>query len=232
MGAGQNKVYLPAAGRPVLAWSLAWAGQVTEVGPVVLVIRPQDAEQAAEAVAAAGLTVAANEIGTSAVPVAGLAGAVAVVPGGSSRHQSEQAALDHLAGPIVAGLIDVVVIHDGARPLAGPELLRTVIRAAALHGGAVPTVPEDRVWQLDGDGRLNRPDPEHALHRVQTPQAFRAQPLLAAYAAALRDGLEGTDTSATLEGCPGVQVMAVPGRADNLKVTFAEDLRRAERLLS
>jgi 2-C-methyl-D-erythritol 4-phosphate cytidylyltransferase len=214
VGAGRNKVYLPLAGRPVIAWSLSWAAQVPEIGRVVLVIRPEDVEPAAEAVQAAGM-----------------GGIVEVVPGGSTRHRSEQAALDHLAGAIGAGTIDVVVIHDGARPLAGPDLLQQVVRAAARHGGAVPTVREDSAWPIDAEGRLTPPDADHQLHRVQTPQAFRAAPLLEAYAAARRDDVEGTDTAATLEGRPGVRVVTVPGRRSNLKVTFAEDLARAEEFL-
>ena len=214
VGAGQNKVYLPIAGRPVLSWSLSWAAEVAEVGRVVLVIRPQDEEPAAAAIAAAGM-----------------AGSVEVIAGGVTRHRSEQAALDHVSWPICAGSIDVVAIHDGARPLAGPDLLRDVIRAAAAHGGAVPTLPEHRAWPVDAAGRLTPPDAGHALHRVQTPQAFRAVPLLAAYAAALRDGVEGSDTSAALEGQPGLRVVSVPGHPENLKVTFADDLRRAEQLL-
>jgi len=218
VGSDRNKVYLPMAGRPVISWSLSWAADVAEIGRVVLVIRPEDEEAAAEAIAAAGLA-------RSGKPVE-------VITGGSTRHRSEQAALDHLAEAIGAGAIDVVAIHDGARPLAGPLLLQEVIRAAAAHGGAVPTVSEQRAWPVDAEGRLRPPDTDHGLHRVQTPQAFRAAPLLAAYAAALREGVEGTDTSAALEGRADLQVVAVPGRADNLKVTFAEDLRRAETLLS
>ena len=214
LGAERNKVYLPLAGRPVLSWSLSWAAEVPEIGPVLLVFRPQDEHLAAEAVAAAGLT-----------------GEVELVVGGITRHRSEQAALDRLAGPIGAGSLDVVVIHDGARPLAGAELLRAVIRAAAAHGGAVPTVPEQTAWAMDEAGRLRPPDHGRALHRVQTPQAFRATELLEAYAAALRDGLEGTDTSAALEGVPGIRVVSVPGRPENLKVTFVDDLVRAEKLL-
>jgi 2-C-methyl-D-erythritol 4-phosphate cytidylyltransferase len=215
VGAGRNKVYLPLGGRPVLSWSLSWAAEVPEVGRIVLVIRPQDEEQAAEAVAAAQLPLA-----------------VEVIHGGVTRHGSEQAALDHLSWPICAGSIDIVAIHDGARPLAGSALLRLVIQAAAAHGGAVPTLPEDSAWPVDAAGRLSRPGPDQMLHRVQTPQAFRSVPLLAAYAEALRNGTEGTDTSAALEGRSGVRVISVPGHAENLKVTFADDLARAERLLT
>jgi 2-C-methyl-D-erythritol 4-phosphate cytidylyltransferase len=217
VGGELNKVYLPLAGRPVIAWSLAWAREVPEVGPVVLVIRPEDAAHAAHAVEAAGLE------------AAGL-GSVAVVTGGSTRHRSEQAALDHLTPAIEAGELDVVVIHDGARPLAGARLLRTVIRTAAEHGGAVPTIPETTAWPL-ADGALHPPAAGISLHRVQTPQAFRAKALLDAYAEAARTGIEGTDTAAAFEEVAGIDVIAVPGSPDNLKVTFAPDLLRADALL-
>lgn len=215
VGAGQNKVYLPLGGRPVVSWSLAWADQVPEVGRVILAIRPQDEEPAREAVTAARIRLP-----------------VEVIHGGVTRHASEQNALDHLSWPICAESLKVVAIHDGARPLAGPALLRTVIHAAAKHGGAVPTLPESDAWAVDEAGRLTPPTVGTALHRVQTPQAFRARPLLEAYAQALRDGTEGTDTSAALEGRRDSRVVAVPGRPGNLKVTFAEDMERAEALLS
>jgi 2-C-methyl-D-erythritol 4-phosphate cytidylyltransferase len=211
VGGELNKVYLPLAGRPVISWSLAWAREVAEVGPVVLVIRPFDAAHAAAAVEAAGLHT------------------VTVVDGGATRHQSEQAALDHLEPAIRAGELDVVVIHDGARPLAGADLLRAVINTAAEHGGAVPTVAEASAWPLV-DGALH--PPADSLHRVQTPQAFRARALLDAYRAAAAAGVEGTDTASAFETVAGIDVMAVPGSPDNLKVTFAPDLARAQALLS
>jgi 2-C-methyl-D-erythritol 4-phosphate cytidylyltransferase len=215
LGGERNKVYLPVAGKPMISWSLAWAAQTREVGPVVLVIRPQDDDVATEAIAAAGLD-----------------RAVAIVRGGATRHRSEEAALDHLAGAISAGDVDVVAIHDGARPLAGADLLRTAIHAAARHGGAVPTVPDDRAWLVDGKGHLRPPAAGTWLHRVQTPQAFRALPLLEAYSRARLSGIEGTDTAAALEGVSGLRVVRVPGLEANVKVTFAPDLALAERLLS
>ena len=72
-----------------------------------------------------------------------------------------------------------------------------------------------------------------ALVGVQTPQAFGAATLLAAYAQAAADGFDGTDTGATLERYqPDVRIVAVPSTPANLKVTFADDLRVVEALLS
>jgi 2-C-methyl-D-erythritol 4-phosphate cytidylyltransferase len=220
-GAGRNKVYLPLAGRPVISWSLRLAVEVDAVGPVVLVARRADGEDATAAVAAAGLD-----------------RPVRIVEGGDTRHGSELAALDALEPLVAAAEVDVVAIHDGARPLAGPDLLRRVILAAHDHGGAVPTVPVAGVWRRDAYGGLVPPEvgddvPGGGLHGVQTPQAFHARPLLDAYAASRVTGFEGTDTASTLERfAPGLTVVAVPGDPANLKVTFGGDLTAAERLLS
>jgi 2-C-methyl-D-erythritol 4-phosphate cytidylyltransferase len=67
---------------------------------------------------------------------------------------------------------------------------------------------------------------------VQTPQAFRAGPLLAAYRAAARHGFEGTDTASTVERFTGLPVRAVPSSVTNLKVTYPADVAVAAALLA
>lgn len=215
LGAEVNKVYLPLAGRPVLSWSFAWAARLPDVQRFVLVIRPQDRALAERMLA-------------EAWPGLG----VELVTGGPTRHASEQAALDHLAAPIHDGTVGLVAIHDGARPLAGTRLFRAVLDAAAATGGAVPGVP--------ATGLLPVPTPDggtqavaEQLVRVQTPQAFRAGPLLEAYRAAREGGYVGTDTAACLEAYSGsgLTIQVVPGHRYNIKVTYAGDLPLAERLL-
>ena len=66
---------------------------------------------------------------------------------------------------------------------------------------------------------------------VQTPQAFQAKALLAAYRAAEGDGFRGTDTAACLERYADVRIRGVPAPATNLKITFPEDVAVAERIL-
>lgn len=219
VGAELNKVYLPLAGRRVISWSFVWARQVPCVVRFVLVVRRQDADLARAVLAA---------------EVPGLA--VDVVPGGRTRHDSEQAALDLLAPSVTSGELDVVALHDGARPLAGPRLVEAVVTAAATAGGAVPTLPAEDLLTVDGDGHPAAsalPGPGRGrLERVQTPQAFRAADLLAAYAAAAADGYQGTDTASSLEAYSRVAVRTVPGSRRNLKVTYPHDLLLAEHLLA
>jgi len=119
-----------------------------------------------------------------------------------------------------------VAIHDGARPLASAALFRAVIDVAAGDGAAVPGVPAGRLNTVDGG---LAPDD---LVAVQTPQAFAASTLLAAYDAADADGFTGTDTAACLERYADVTVRAVDGERRNLKITYPDDLRLAEELIA
>ena len=151
---------------------------------------------------------------------------MALVDGGPSRHASEWNALRAVAAHVESGRTEVVVVHDGARPLAGPALFDAVVAAARECGGALPAVPARGLVTA-----ALRPAPG-PLVGVQTPQAFRAAPLLAAYRSAERDGFEGTDTAATFVRYAGLPVRAVPSSATNLKVTWPEDLTLAEALLS
>lgn len=207
VGAAVNKVLLPLRGVPVLVWSVRDALALPDVRRLVLVVRPEDRPAVESAVA--------PHLGDREVHV---------VDGGATRHASEWAALRVLAPEIEAGEVDVVVVHDGARPLAGRPLWQAVVSAAREVGGAIPVVPVTGLVGAD----LGPVDP--SVGGVQTPQAFRAGDVLAAYRAAADDGFEGTDTSACVAAYRDVDVAAVAGSPLNLKVTFPEDVALAEEL--
>lgn len=209
-GSHTNKVLLPLAGRRVFTWSLRWARLLPEVCRTILVIREQDRD-----VIEATLT---REVGPPAVDV---------VVGGSSRHGSEWEALRLLAPEIEAGDIDVVVIHDAARPLAGSDLWAEVIAAATTSGAAIPADDHGHLATLDGSDL-----PDQRVVAVQTPQAFAAGPLLEAYRRADAEGFVGTDTASCIERYAELPVHCVPGDAGNIKITFPDDLFIAERLLA
>ena len=207
VGSATNKVLLPLGDTPVLAWSVRAALSLADVGRLVLVARAGEEDAVREAVA--------PELGDREA---------LLVSGGATRHGSEWRALQVLAAEIDDGTIDVVAIHDGARPLAGPELFAAVLGAAREHGGAIPAAPQPGLVSRDlrevpGD-----------LVGVQTPQAFRAGPLLTAYRAADTDGFEGTDTAATFARYADGRVAAVPSGPLNLKITFPDDVGLATRL--
>ena len=207
VGAGSNKVLLPLGDRPVLAWSVLDALALAAVRRVLVVVRPGEHDLVAEALEP---HLGASEVG--------------VVEGGATRHASEWNALLALRTEIEAGELDVVAIHDGARPLAGAPLFEATIAAAREHGGAIPCVRLPGLLALDGHAL----PPE--LDGVQTPQAFRAAELLASYTAAERDGFDGTDTAGCWARYTDLPVAAVPSTPRNLKITFPEDLTLALRL--
>ncbi|SMC96245.1 2-C-methyl-D-erythritol 4-phosphate cytidylyltransferase [Kibdelosporangium aridum] len=207
VGRNINKVYLPIAGRPVLAWSLEAFASHPDIGPLVLVTRPQDVDHVEKVVA--GMD-------------------VDVVSGGDTRQGSELAALRHLAGRIKAGEIDAVLIHDGARPLVSPELVAAVLQAARKYGGAIPGMVSEDLALATGEHVTPITD---ELVAVQTPQGFLAAPLLAAYERAAEEGFVGTDTASCIEQFTDIEVHWVPGEQRNLKITFGHDLVVAERIL-
>ena len=209
VGGDVNKVLLPLGEGTVLSRSVVVALALPDVVRVVVVARAGEEDAVAAAV------VPHLALNCDLEPV--------LVTGGATRHDSEWAALGLLAADIRAGTIDVVAIHDGARPLADADLFTRVLAAAREHGGAIPVVPVTAL--LDADGAVR----DAAV--VQTPQAFLAAPLLASYARAASDGFIGTDTASCLEKYADVRVVAVPSTPRNLKVTFPEDVGLARALL-
>jgi 2-C-methyl-D-erythritol 4-phosphate cytidylyltransferase len=211
VGAEVNKVLLPLDGVPVVARSVRTACRVPGVRRVVLVVR--DGEQ--DAVSAA-VRPCLDENGPE----------VAMVTGGATRHLSEWAALSLLAPAIEAGEIDVVGMHDAARPLAGEALYESVLAAAERMGGAIPVARLDDLVAVDGS------DLPEVLVGVQTPQAFRAADLLAAHRAAAAEGFEATDTAGILATYSDVRIAAVDSSQANLKLTIAHDFAAAEALMA
>lgn len=211
VGADGNKAYLPLAGRSMVAWSLNVVTRVPEIARTVLVYRRGERDLAGDTVTAELPAVTAE-----------------LVEGGESRHASEFNVLRYLADDIESGAVDVVLIHDAARPLAGLDMFVTALSVAREFGGAIPalTIPDVVLGGIEPtSGGAN-------LVRVQTPQAFRARPLLHAYRAAAADGFEGTDTSSCIEKYTDEQVRTFPGEEGNLKVTYAHDVALAGCLLT
>lgn len=212
-GGGSNKVYLPLAGEHLITWSLRAMAALPGLVRLVLVIRDEDRAMARALLDA------------EPAPVA-----VDLVDGGATRHESEYHALRTLAPAVAAGAVEVVVIHDGARPLPSPGLVRAVVDTAARQGGAVPGIPAGDLVEVADDATVRRRlGTDHV--RVQTPQAFAAGPLLAAYDAAAADGFTGTDTSACVQRYSQASVRWVPGEVDNIKVTLPADLAQAEAII-
>ena len=207
---GGRKQFLPLAGHPVASWSVRAALSVAD--GVVLVVPEADGGDAEDPLPAPGTS------GDDAY------GATAVVTGGVTRADSVRAGL-----AVVPAGTSVVIVHDAARPLAGPDLFAAVVAAvrAGDVDGAVPVVPVADTLKRVRGARVVATVDRDDLVAIQTPQAFTADALRAAHAG----GGDATDDAGLLEAA-GLSVATVPGDPRNLKLTRPEDLALAEALLA
>ncbi len=149
-------------------------------------------------------------------------GVDAVVPGGTTRSASVRAGL-----AAVPGDADIVLVHDGARPLAPIALFEAVI--AAVRNGAdcaIPAIPVANTVKRVAEGRVLETVDRADLVEVQTPQAFAAAALRAAHV----NEPDATDDAALIESGGGT-VVIVEGDPGNLKLTHPQDLAVARALL-
>ncbi|HEX2280137.1 MAG TPA: 2-C-methyl-D-erythritol 4-phosphate cytidylyltransferase [Thermomicrobiales bacterium] len=201
-----DKVVLPLAGRPMLAWSLRALEQAGTIGPVVVVAGSHTLEAVGRLVRDEGL----HKVH-------------AVVAGGERRQDSVSAGLEALPEGI-----EIVVTHDGARPLAGPELFDRCAAAAAEGGAAIAATPvADTLKRVAGELITSTVD-RSGLWAAQTPQAFRLD--LLRKAMTLSSDETVTDEARLCE-VAGLPVTVVPSSLANLKVTRAEDIPVADALL-
>jgi 2-C-methyl-D-erythritol 4-phosphate cytidylyltransferase/2-C-methyl-D-erythritol 2,4-cyclodiphosphate synthase len=162
---------------------------------------------------------------------------VAVVAGGETRTESVRCGLNALPPEI-----EIVLVHDAARPLVSAALIDSIIEASARLGAAVPGLPlSDTVKRVDGDGIVQATLPRTAevngevlsgLTMVQTPQGAQVALLREAYAVHDRSPQsEATDEASLIEAAGGT-VAVVVGEVANIKITRPEDIALAERLLT
>jgi 2-C-methyl-D-erythritol 4-phosphate cytidylyltransferase len=148
-----------------------------------------------------------------------------VVAGGKSRQESVQRGVNALDQKV-----ELVAIHDGARPLITWQLIDRCIRAGNTYGAAAPAIPvKDTIKTVEGGIVVNTPE-RAKLRAVQTPQVFDLDLLQGALLKAQQDGAEVTDDCSAVERL-GMKIKIVEGDEKNLKVTTPMDLKIAEMLL-
>jgi 2-C-methyl-D-erythritol 4-phosphate cytidylyltransferase len=190
----------------VLAWSLASAIASAAFARIVVVVRPNIARGAIEAIV------------RSRAPDA------RVVTGGDTRTQSSWAAL------AAADDADVIAIHDSARPFVPPSLFVRCIEVARAEGSAVAGLPlADTVRRADETGVAIEEVSREGLWSAQTPQAFQCT-ILERARVAVGDRSFGDDAAAVRAA--GLPVRMVLGERRNLKITTMEDLAYARELVA
>ena len=202
---GPDKLRMEVGGLPLLAWTVSAAAQAATVRRIIVVSRTDRVNVLAEQpwIRAVGAT---------------------VVVGGARRQ-------DSVASGVEASDGEVVLIHDGARPLVRPELFDRVAWAAREHGTAVPVVPVPESMRRIVDGRIVGILDKIDLYRSQTPHGAKRQVILGAYKRQDPRAPESFIDETALIQSTGLVVSTVPGDPTNLKVTLPGDEKLAFALL-
>ncbi len=151
---------------------------------------------------------------------------VQIADGGKERFESVANALAK-----VKEEAEFVAIHDAARPCLTAELIESVFAAAAKMGAAMLAVPiTDTIKRSDDKGRVTETVSRHGLWLAQTPQVFRRDWLVEAYAKRGQLGPDITDDAQLVEAI-GHPVYLIQGSTTNVKITAREDLTLAEAVL-
>lgn len=211
MGASVNKQYLPLDDRPILAHTIALFDNHPRVDRIHVIIPAAEMAQCrAEVLDPCGF----RKVGE-------------LIAGGAERQDSVRNGL--LACGAETG--DIVLIHDGVRPLLPAELVGRVIDQVVTDGACVVGVPvKDTIKQVR-DGRITGTPDRRFLWQAQTPQAFRFGQILQAHEQAVEDGFCGSDDASLVERL-GLPVGIVEGSYRNIKITTPEDLLLARAFLA
>jgi 2-C-methyl-D-erythritol 4-phosphate cytidylyltransferase len=199
--AGTDKLWIELGGWPLLARTIAAIAAHASIGQVV-VVSSRDTLDRVE-------------------PLRGVAPWTCVsqwVLGGDTRQDSVYQGLQTLQP------CDMVLVHDGARPLVRCDVIERGIAAASEHGAAIAAVPvTDTVKLIDADERIVATPDRAALRAAQTPQVFSWPIIHEAYARVGAARAECTDDAAVLE-LAGIPVYTFPGDATNIKVSTPADV--------
>jgi 2-C-methyl-D-erythritol 4-phosphate cytidylyltransferase len=209
MGSDRNKLLMTLLDQPLLAWTLIAAEQAQLISWIGVIGQPADRSDL-----------------TSILGNIFISKPVQWIQGGSTRQKSVYNGLQALPDGA-----DRVLIHDGARCLATPDLLDRCAAALATCPGLIAAITvKDTIKVVDNMGIvLDTPDRAN-LWAAQTPQGFEVKLLKACHDRGRTLGWEVTDDAALFEKC-NLPVTIVPGEETNLKITTPVDLAIAEFIL-
>lgn len=199
---GSSKQFALLKGKPVLDWCLEKFEANKKVAEIILVLKDESLK---------GKYLGRYHKMT------------AVAKGGEKRQDSVFSGLQQL-DPDKA---DIVLVHDGVRPLIDKQLINRVIAAAREKGAVVPAIPVEDTVKLVEKKAVRETLDRKKLFRIQTPQGFSYRILMKALDKARKEKFYGTDEASLVERA-GKRVAIVAGDPRNIKITNREDLRIAE----
>lgn len=196
---GEDKLFAEVAGRPILAHTLAAAARSGAFARTVIAAPPERHALIRELAEREGVV------------------DLVLITGGERRQDSVRGALE------ATGDVEVVAVHDAARPLCPPQLFVDCVQAAQRHGAATTAIPVVDSIKRAVDGVVLQSLDRGDLYAIQTPQAFHRELLVDGHRHAVTSAMAVDDDAALIEAL-GRPVHIVPGSPDNFKVTYPRDL--------
>ncbi len=207
-GPGSNKPFHQLLGKPLIVWSLEVLNRLKEIKEVIPVLKEEDMEKGVEIFERYELSKVKR-----------------IAPGGRERQDSVYSGLR-----LLKEKTDIVLIHDGARPLIEDSIVRSALRGIPGFDGVVVGVPvKDTIKEVQ-DEIVKKTLRREMIWAVQTPQVFLYGSIMNAYRRAMEEKFYSTDDSALLERNGG-KVKVLMGSYSNIKITTPEDISVAEVLL-
>ena len=207
----ENKVYFPIGGKPALSWALETLDNSDKVDSILLVVRDEDWEKTNNVI--------------ELVNPGKLSG---VTIGGNTRHESEYQGLTYLKERPDVSEDDLILIHDGARPLLPNYLLDELINVAIKYGASAPGNNSNNLMKKE---EFNKKEMQETIVEVQTAQIFPASELWKSYELAKLDNWQALDTTECVSKYSELEAVVIPGDPRNMKVTFIEDIFILEEMI-
>ena len=207
----ENKVYFPIGGKPALSWPLETLDNSDKVDSIILVVRDEDWEKTNNVIQLV------NPKKLSGVTI-----------GGNTRHESEYQGLLYLKERPDINEEDLILIHDGARPLLPSYLLDELIDVAKKYGASAPGYNSDNLMKKQ---EFNKEEILETIVEIQTPQIFPASELWKSYELAKLDKWQAVATTECVSKYSELEAVVIPGDPRNMKVTFIEDIFKLEEMI-
>ncbi|MBI4654481.1 MAG: 2-C-methyl-D-erythritol 4-phosphate cytidylyltransferase [Nitrospirae bacterium] len=210
LSSSQKKPFVHISGAPLLVHTLKGLHAVGAITEIILVLGKDDREKGLKIVEAYSFNKVRH-----------------IVTGGKERQDSVYNALCLIKNG------DIILIHDGVRPLVTEGLIKRVISEVSNKkiDGVVPGLPlKETLKEVGNNGFVISTQKRGKFWTIQTPQVFHFSILKRAYESAYREGFYATDDSALVERIGG-KIKVIPGDPFNIKVTTPEDMEMVEYLL-
>ncbi len=212
MQAGMNKQYLLLKGKPILAYTLEAFERNSLIDDIILVIHKDDKNICKENIIDKYRFRKVSQL----------------IDGGKERQESVYNGLLNIN---ICDGSDIVIIHDGARPLITQEVINRCINGAKDHGASSAGVPiKETIKIIKGDKFVNYTPNRESVWITQTPQAFKFNLIKQAHVFAIDKQIQGTDDAMLVENI-GKDIKMIEGDYENIKITTPDDLLMAEAIL-